>query len=284
MSFSKYLIIALASYLIEIEAHASDLSAAKPDQTVVYKRVGDKELKIHVFLPKGHKPSDKRAAVVFFFGGGWVTGTPEQFYPQCRYLAERGMVAMSADYRVKLRDQTTPRECVMDGKSAVRWLRKNAAKWGVDPAKIAGGGGSAGGHVAAAAANVDGFEEKGEDMSVSSRPNILLLFNPVYDNGPGGFGHKSVKDYWKQISPMHNLGKHSPPTIVFLGDKDHHIPVATAKKYQQLMKDAEVRSDLHIYPNHKHGFFNLHKSREGFESTVVHMDRFLVSLGYLEKK
>ncbi|MFK7911075.1 MAG: alpha/beta hydrolase [Akkermansiaceae bacterium] len=270
--------------LITHGVNAEDLSKANPDKSLVYKRIGDRELKMHIFLPEGHKASDKRAAVVFFFGGGWVGGTPSQFYPHCRYLASRGMVAMAADYRVKSKDKTTPKECVMDGKSAVRWLRKNASQWGVDPDKVAAGGGSAGGHVAAATGTVKGFEEKGEDLSVSSKPVALVLFNPVYDNGPKGYGHNRVKDYWKQISPMHNLGEHSPPTIVFLGTKDNLIPVSTAKKYQQLMKKSGVRSDLHLYPGQPHGFFNLNKSRESFESTVAHMDKFFVSLGYLNKK
>ena len=167
--------------------------------------------------------------------------------------------------------------------SPSRWIRAHAAKWGVDPGKLAAGGGSAGGHVAAATGNVKGFEEKGEDLKVSSRPNALVLFNPVYDNGPGGYGHGRVKEYWKQISPMHNLGKNSPPTIVFLGTKDNLIPVATAEKYKKLMEDAGVRSELHLYPDQPHGFFNLSRSRKNFDETVKHMDAFLVSLGYLKK-
>ena len=98
------------------------------------------------------------------------------------------MVAMAAEYRVKSRHNTTPFECVMDGKSALRWIRKNAAKLGVDPERIGAGGGSAGGHVAAAVATVPGLNEEGEDLSISCLPDTLVLFNPVYDNGPGGFG------------------------------------------------------------------------------------------------
>ena len=56
---------------------------------------------------------------------------------QCKYLATRGMVAMTADYRVSTRNGTKATACVEDGKSAVRWIRKNARKLGVDPAKVA---------------------------------------------------------------------------------------------------------------------------------------------------
>ena len=129
-----------------------------------YKTVGDTELFLYLFTPEDHKATDKRPAVVFFFGGGWNGGTPSQFVPHCRHLSSRGMVAVVADYRVKSRQGTTPRECVKDGKSAVRWLRTQAGKLGSDPHRLAAGGGSAGGHVAAATGNVIGLEEQGEDL------------------------------------------------------------------------------------------------------------------------
>jgi len=112
-----------------------------PDKEVVYKTIGDVELKISVFSPSDHSPDDKRPAIVFFFGGGWESGSPSQFHPHCEYLASRGMVAMSADYRVFSRQHTSPRECVKDGKSAVRWIRQHAAELGVDPDKVVAGGG-----------------------------------------------------------------------------------------------------------------------------------------------
>ena len=97
-------------------------------------------------------------------------------------------MAISAEYRIKNVHGTSPRECVKDGKSAVRYLRKNAAALGIDPDRIVAGRGSAGGHVAAATATLSNYEESGEDLSVSSRPNAPVLFNPVYDNGPDGDG------------------------------------------------------------------------------------------------
>ncbi len=251
-----------------------------PDAQKVYKKVGDVKLKLHIFNPEGHKASDKKPAIVFFFGGGWNGGSPSQFFPQCDHLAKLGMVAISAEYRVKSRNGTTPAECVKDGKSAIRWVRGHAAELGIDPKKLAAGGGSAGGHVAAATGTTKGFDEKGEDEKVSARPDALVLFNPVYDNGPKGYGHSRVKDYWREISPMHNIDKTTPPTIVFLGTKDNLIPVATGEKYRDLMEDAGVRSELFLYKDQPHGFFNKAK----YDETVKEMDRFLGSLGFLEKK
>jgi len=115
----------------------------QPDKKVVYKTVGDVELELHIFEPANHQASDNAPAIVFFFGGGWSGGTPKQFYEQSRFLAEKGMVSISADYRVKSRQKTTPFECVEDGKSAVRWLRSHAKELGINPDQIVAGGGSA---------------------------------------------------------------------------------------------------------------------------------------------
>ena len=142
-----------------------------------YKKVGKTELKVWIFKPEGHKPADKRPAAVFFFGGGWRNGTPTQFEQHCRYLAKRGMVAMTADYRVSTRNKTKANACVEDGKSAVRWVRENAKRLGVDPKRIVAGGGSAGGHVAACTGVINGFEVGNRD--ISSRPNAMALFNPA---------------------------------------------------------------------------------------------------------
>lgn len=251
---------------------------AKPNRVVEYKKVGDTVLHLHVFNPPGHNASDKTPALVFFFGGGWNGGTPNQFYKQSAYLASRGMVAVSAEYRTKKSSGTSPQECVKDGKSAVRWLRGHAAELGIDPNRIAAGGGSAGGHVAAATATLKGFNEAGEDTKTSCRPDALVLFNPVFDNGPEGFGYDRVKDYWKEFSPIDHIDASTPPTVVFLGAKDHLIPVDTAKRFQKLVQAAGGRCDLHVYEGQSHGFFNKGKYAE----TLIETDKFLASLGYLK--
>jgi acetyl esterase/lipase len=251
----------------------------------VFKTVGDTKLYLHIFEPEGHAAKDQRPAAVFFFGGGWNGGSPKQFEPHCRYLASRGLVAITAEYRVKSRHGTSPFECVKDGKSAVRWIRANASQLGIDPNRIAAGGGSAGGHVAAATGNLPGLEEAGEDSKVSSKPNALVLFNPVYDNGPTGYGHDRVKDRYKEISPLHNIRDGAPPTIVFLGTEDKLIPVETAKKFEQKMRSVGSRCDTIFYDGQPHGFFNKGRSEDKYYvETVQAMDEFLISLGWLKGK
>ena len=169
-----------------------------------------------------------------------------------------------------------------DGKSAVRWLRGHAAELGIDPERIAVGGGSAGGQVAAASTFCPGFDAAGEDLKISTRANALLLFNPVFDNGPvGGWNHKTVKDYWQQIPPAENISKPVPPIVVFLGKKDKLIPVSTAERFKNKVEALGGRCDLHLYQGAAHGFFN----KEPFlGKTIEECDAFLVSLGWLETK
>ena len=281
---NSFLVSGLIAFLWIFQASVFAAQWRQPDAQWLYKTVDDTELKLHVYTPEGYSTSDKRPAVIFFFGGGWNNGSPGQHYSQCAHLASRGMVAMSAEYRVKSRNQTTPKECVEDGKSAIRWVRAHAAELGIDPNRIAAGGASAGGHVAAAAGTVDSFDATNEDLSVSSRPDALVLFNPVFDNGPGGFGHFRVKAYWREISPIHNISEAAPPTIVFLGTEDEYIGAEVAVRYKKLMDQSGVRCDLHLYPEQAHGFFNPDRKNGYFEKTLETMDEFLSSLDFLDPK
>ena len=95
-------------------------------------------------------------------------------------LRRTAAIALAAAVLLPCRAARADVPIVKDGKSAVRWIRANAARLGIDPDRLAAGGGSAGGHVAAATATTQGIEEEGEDTSVSSRPCALVLFNPVW--------------------------------------------------------------------------------------------------------
>ncbi len=268
-----------------------------PDaREVVYKTASKTDLKLWIFEPKGHKKSDKRPAVVFFFGGGWRSGTPGQFEKQCQYLATRGMVAMTADYRVSSRQQTKATACVEDGKSAVRWIRSNAKKLGIDPNRNAAGGGSAGGHVAAAIGMVPGFEAKGENHEVSSVPNALLLFNPavVLAPIPGKFEVPDDKaaDRMKRmgvqaekLSPYHHVRKGLPPTIIFHGTNDSAVPYRTMELFEQRMKEKGNPCKLMGYEGQPHGFFNWGRTgNSAFRKTMSSADQFLAKLDWIEGK
>src|ERR1035438_1861118 len=144
-------------------------------KTFTFKKTKQADLAIHVHFPPDWKKEDKWPAIVFWFGGAFRFGSVNQFEKQAAYLASRGMVAARADYRVKDRHGVEPDACVEDGKSALRWLRQNAAMLGLDPDRIVASGGSAGGYIAACTA-CPGLEPEGEDLKISSKPNAMILF------------------------------------------------------------------------------------------------------------
>jgi len=192
------------------------------------------------------------------------------------------MVCILVDYRVKEKQKTTPFESLKDAKSAIRYIREHANELHIDPSKIIAAGGSAGGHLAAATAIINDYNESTDNTAISCIPDALVLFNPVFDNGPGGYGYERIGEAYKNFSPLHNIKSGAPPTIVFLGDKDHLIPAETAKYYKTIMEKVKSRCDLFLYEGQGHGFFN-YKNLEYYKKTVSETDTFLQSLGYLNK-
>ena len=247
-------------------------------RAVTYKTVGDKELQIHLHFPPNWKPRDRRPAIIFFFGGGWTGGTPGQFEFQADYLAGRGMVAARADYRVKSRDGVTPDKCVEDARSAVRWMRKNSRRLGIDPEKLIASGGSAGGHLAACMMIADSVEAEGDDLSISTIPQAMVLFNPVLS-----FEHEQMvtrlgdnKHLARKISPTAHLDKKSPPALILFGTNDRLKAFGDA--YWEKAEKVQVRAEKFLAEGQPHGFFNRSPWRE---RTLIAADKFLASLGYL---
>lgn len=251
-------------------------------EKVVYKQIDSIALNMIIYSPENIEVDKKYPAIVFFFGGGWNEGSINQFEPHAKYFAKRGLVCFLVDYRVKKRHQTTPFESLKDAKSAIRYIRENATNFHIDTSKIAAAGGSAGGQLAAATALIDAYSENSDDLSISCVPNALVLFNPAIDNGPGGVGYDRVKDDYKNFSPIHNIKKGAPPTIIFSGTKDALIPVETIKNYQNLMKKVGSNCEVHLYEGKTHGFFNYNKF-DNYKDTLLKADSFLQSIGYLTK-
>ncbi|MFT5886345.1 MAG: acetyl esterase [Arcticibacterium sp.] len=246
-----------------------------------YKQMDTIQLFVEVYNPPILDESKAYPAMIFFFGGGWNGGNRTQFLEHAKYFSKRGIVCFLADYRTASMHKTTPFESLKDAKSAIRFIRKNASKFGIDANKIIASGGSAGGHLASATALIADYIEATDNLFVSSIPNALVLFNPVIDNGPGGYGYERVGDAYKRFSPIHNIKKGAPPTIFFLGTDDALIPVETAQYYKKVMEKVGSKCDLHLYEDQSHGFFN-YKNFEYYEKTVFETDKFLQSLGYLK--
>lgn len=270
-------VVALASFVCHRPARAAA-------ETIVYKKIGATELSLLVEKPAGWKASDRRPAIVFYFGGGWVGGSPEQFRRHSEHFASRGMVGIRVQYRVLSRaDKSPPLVCCADAKSALRYVRVHAAELGIDPDRIAAAGGSAGGHLAAFTTLVPGLDDPQDDLAVSCRANALVLFNPVFNNGPGEWGHERVGARYREFSPAHHVTREAPPTIVFLGDKDQLIPLKVLADFKAAMERVKVRCDTQVFPGAAHGFFNKDTpDHPWFSETLAAADRFLTSLGWLK--
>ena len=248
--------------------------------TIVYKKVDTLALEMDIYFPPGYDTTKTYPAMVFFFGGGWINGDRKQFLHHAEYFSKRGAVCFLPDYRTA-EDGATPFESVKDAKSALRYIRSHAKEFSIDPLQIIASGGSAGGHLAAATALIDNYNELADDITVSSKPNALVLYNPVLDNGPGGYGYDRIGEAYKSFSPVHNVKNGAPPTILFLGTRDKLVSVASLQHFQALMETAGSRCELRLYEGERHGFFN-YNNRANFEKTVAETDLFLQSLGFLK--
>ena len=248
---------------------------AKPDRSMTYKVIDGAELKLYIFEPQADKKEgvkvEPRPAIVFFHGGGWKKGDPSQFYWQSRYLAGRGMVAISAQYRLKQGRNKNKKDaggacaegvadCIADAQAAMRFVRKHAAKLGVDPRRIAAGGGSAGGHLAAECAVLPNAQ------GVTARPDLLVLFNPA-------LFHRLAEN----TIALKDFTATTPPSVQFYGSRDEMVEYGRYTLVQAGTLGNKV--DVHIAKDQGHGFFNNTPWRE---STMAIADAFLVKHGYLQ--
>jgi acetyl esterase/lipase len=254
---------------------------------VVYGKGGGRDLKLDLFLPKA-APSP-RPGIVFIHGGGWSGGNRHAFYRQAAYLAsKRGYVGACIEYR--LSGEAKFPAAVEDAKCAVRWLRANAQKYGVDPNRIAAAGGSAGGHLVAMLAVTDkaaGLEGTGGNAGFSSRVNLAIVFNGPTDltalagraqtaNPVSSFlgALPSEKpELYRQAAPVTYVDKQAPPFLFLHGTADMTVPIEQAKLLQRKLREAGVQAELFESPGATHGYFN---RPPFFEPTLQRMEAFLV--------
>ena len=275
---SSRILVCLTALAVSIASEPA--FAAEPQlangriEEFVFKKTKDKDIALSVHFPEGWKATDKRPAIVFFFGGAWAMGSPKQFIKQAEYFASRGMVVARADYRVRI----SPVICVEDAKSAVRWMRSHAATLGIDPERIVGSGGSAGGHLAAVTGMTDTYDSKDEDGRVSSKPNLLVLFNPVLDmeHESASAVRELTAEEKRAISPMLYIRKDTPPSILFYGERDGFF--RQGREFVAKSKKVGNEAILLSAPDQGHGFFN---GPLWLNATLVEVDRFLIAHKYL---
>jgi acetyl esterase/lipase len=237
-------------------------------EKILYKKTPQEDMYLYLLRPMGKKKQDL-PAIVYFTGGGWVSGNVEGQIANAAWFRDHGIIGIDADYRVKSRHGTSPMECIQDAKSAIRYIRAHAKELGIDPDRIIAAGGSAGGHLAVATF-LDGGDATDEDLNISSKPDALVLHNPVLGEG---FGSEFFTAH-PEFSPVLHVSKGWPPTILSNGTKDNTTPFETAEKFTRMMKDAGNVCELIPVKDADHSC-DWPVSNPNFLPTLTRMTEFL---------
>jgi acetyl esterase/lipase len=213
-------------------------------ESVVYRTASNRPLRLFIFRPKNQGATPLRT-VLFYFGGGWRSGSVASFADQAQAFAANGYVAVLADYRVSCRDGTTPLSAVSDARAAYKWLRKHAGEVGVDPTQIVLSGGAAGGQLAL----VTAMEARPEN-----KPTALILFNPVVDLVTSARWY--LKPLAQQISPSALSMVGLPPTLILHGEMDRRVPIDSVRAFCDQASKAGAVCTVRAYPGEDHGFYH----------------------------
>lgn len=227
-----------------------------------------------IYLPAGLRQGEVRPAVVVVHGGGWGhRRRREAVYIQaCTKLAESGYVAACIEYEIADRSKLGVNylrnmagafpQNVQDVKSAVRFLRKNAAAYHIDGQHIALMGASAGGHLAALAAVTqpkDGLEPDDGHGDVSSAVQACIVYYGVFDFTTWGFKPATATDEdraaAKRASPLQYVDKSDPPMLLLHGTKDRTVPYSQSEKMAARLKELGVAHELITMQGKDHGMF-----------------------------
>jgi len=252
--------------------------SVEPGKVFVYKQSGGKPQELEVYFPPGwDAKTSKVPGVILFHGGSWRGGTLDQFRYACKYLASRGLVAATANYRMLTSDEvkalpegeTNKRVCITDAKSAIRWMKQHAAELGIDPKLIISGGGSAGGHVSVLATTNPGLNDPADPQEFDTSVVAYLLFNPAF---------KNTDSSDPEVHVLNHLKAGFPPAIFFFGDQDGIWKPGSDAALKHLKSLGNTSAELWLAEGQKHGFFN----RPPWQDvTVAQADRFLVEHGFL---
>ncbi|MBI3882148.1 MAG: alpha/beta hydrolase [Verrucomicrobia bacterium] len=263
------LLIALA---LPSFVHAAELFRIEKD--VAYLDPERKE-KADLYLPTSTPASARRPAVLIIHGGGW-TGGDKGAAREINIgtnLAINGYVGMSINYVLAQTNGTNivwPQN-LHDCKTAVRWLRANAARLEINPDRIGVIGGSAGGHLAAMVA-VAGPEAKldppGPYGEFSSRVQCAVdLYGPAdlvnwKDIAAWRKSHTQDPELYRVSSPTTWADKSDPPILILHGTADTTVPVEQSELFAAALKKAGVEHELVIIPGAPHTFHLQPKQRD----------------------
>jgi acetyl esterase len=258
----------------------------------IYKEVDGQSLRAFVFPAVAGQDAGAHPAIAFFHGGGWVFGRPQEFFGACERFARLGFTTISFQYRLSVNaDGTWPKpgvspiESVKDARSAIRWMRANAAALHIDPDRIVVAGQSAGGQLALATALIE-INESTDDLAVSPAPNALLLYSSNVNTLEPWvdmlLGDRSAASIFA-ISPYHHVRKYMPPAIAFRGLDDDQVPRYVVDLFKRRMDEFGNRFEVVSYPGRKHylGVGNEKYATYFDEEIMERTDAFLRELGFM---
>lgn len=256
----------------------------------VYATPDGVKLKVYVFSPQPDKTAQPRAAIILFHGGGWALGEPQWAFSRAQHFAERGLLAVAAQYRLSNEKKGfTPLEAMADARAAIRWMRTHADSLCIDPERIAAFGWSAGGHLAACAAI---FDNAAADSRVSAAPNALILVSPAVSLGSDPWPAHLLGTRAKigEISPDEHVREGLPPTLVLQGSQDTVTPLAGVERFCDRMRAAGNKCEMHVYEGFGHLFTppgvpdgDWPKPDPATQAdAMVRADSFLKSLGFMK--
>ena len=237
-------------------------ASVKVERDIVYARYGTREVKLDLYLPK-QPTSAKIPCIVVVHGGGWRSGDKTRFAHIAAALAEQGFAAACIGYRL-LPEVEFPAP-VLDCKAAVRWVRANAAKHGLDPDRIGAIGGSAGGHLVAMLGTSDtvaSLEGDGGNADISSRVQAVVAMATPADMTRMGDRQNLAADLARLISPVTHVTKNSAPVLLLHGTKDTLVPMAQSELLLEKYRQAGAKAELVKIEGGAHAFWNAAKFDE----------------------
>jgi len=223
------------------------------EKDVVFGTGGDMDLKLDIYRPR--PGSTKRMATIHFHGGGFAGGNKESLAERIRPYAALGYTAIAAQYR--LSGQAGYPALVHDAKAAIRWVRANAGKLGIDPARIGVVGYSAGGYHALFTAGTGDrpeLEGSGGNAGVSTKVAVCLAYYPATNVPANMLPAGSDAAAQKAANALTYVAAGFPPTAIFHGMKDTTIPIENSKRLVQQFQDANVPVEFHAYEGVPHVF------------------------------
>ncbi|WP_221029089.1 alpha/beta hydrolase [Actomonas aquatica] len=226
--------------------------------TVIYRDAQPEPVRLHIVKPAGWKPTDRRPALVKFFGGGWQHGTPEKSIGGARAAARLGMVGFAPDYRVVQRwPDSDASHTVADARRAIRWIQDHADELGVDPQRIIVVGSSAGAHLALwTAITTSPPELTEEEEAPRFKPAALILSSPPSDTsaatGVGGDRFNVAEP--DRYSPLQHLDATMPPVLLIHGDADRLVPFAQSVALHAALVATGNTCEFHPVPGGGHNY------------------------------